>query len=100
MGCVLTILALAVPRVVMVFIFLLTGWFSKAYDSILWPLLGFIFMPYTTLAYMAAMLNNAGHVSGGWLILVILAAIVDIGHWGGGRRSVTVYRGKRRKPAG
>ncbi|MFP4140772.1 MAG: hypothetical protein ACOCZU_02160 [Planctomycetota bacterium] len=95
MGCILTLLALVVPRVVMVFIVLLTNWFSQAYHTILWPLLGFFFMPYTTLAYMAAMLNNAGNVSGGWLVLVIVAAIVDIGHWGGSRRTVRTYRVRR-----
>jgi hypothetical protein len=96
MGCVLTLLALAVPRVVMVFILLLTDWFARAYDTVLIPLLGFIFMPYTTLAYMAAMLN-AGRLSGGWLVLVIVAAVVDIGHWGGGHRSVRTYRVRRTK---
>lgn len=94
MGCVLTLLALAVPRVLMVFIFLLTNWFSAAYETLLVPLLGFIFMPYTTLAYMAAILN-AGQVSGGWLVLVIVAAVVDIGHWGGGHRSYSVRRRRR-----
>ena len=96
MGCLITILALAVPRVAMVFIFLLTNWFSRVYETVLWPVLGFVFLPYTTLAYMAAMLNNAGHVSGGWLVLVVLAVLVDISHWGGGGRSVRTYRGRRR----
>ncbi len=95
MGCILTLLAVAVPRVVMVFIVLLTNWFSQAYQTVIWPLLGFFFMPYTTLAYMAAVLNNAGNVTGGWLALVIVAAVVDIGHWGGGQRTVRTYRVRR-----
>jgi hypothetical protein len=45
-------------------------------------------MPYTTLAYMAAMLRNNQTVSGGWLALVVLAALVDVGHWGGGARKI------------
>ena len=85
MPCLLVILALLLPRVVMFFIWLMTNWFSRAYDTWIWPLLGFIFMPYTALAYMAAMLH-AGSVTGGWLALVIVAAIVDISHWGGGGR--------------
>ena len=84
MGCIFAIIALAVPRVMMFFAFLLTNWFGRAFDSLLWPILGFVFMPYTTLAYMAAMLNNNHTLSGGWLALFIVAIIVDTGHWGGG----------------
>jgi hypothetical protein len=86
MPCVVAIVALMVPRVVMFFVWLLTNWFDRAFQTMVWPLLGFFFMPYTTLAYMAAILN-AGQVSGLWLVLVIVAAIVDVGHWGGGSRT-------------
>jgi hypothetical protein len=40
-------------------------------------------MPYTTLAYLAAMLNNSHKLSGMWLVLFIVAIIVDVGNWGG-----------------
>jgi hypothetical protein len=86
MGCVLVLIALLAPRVAMVFIWLLTDWFSRAYDTWLLPLLGFIFLPYTTLAYMGAVLNGDGSISLPWLVFIILAAIVDIGHWGHGYR--------------
>ncbi|MGD2175504.1 MAG: hypothetical protein PVJ27_08880 [Candidatus Brocadiaceae bacterium] len=86
MGCVLTIIALLVPRLTMFFIWLLTDWFSQAFETVVWPLLGFFFMPYTTLACMAAVLRN-GSVSGWWIALVVLAVLVDIGHWGGGGSS-------------
>ena len=79
MGCLLPIIAVFVPRVVMFFIFLLTNWFSMAYQTVIWPLLGFFFMPYTTLAYMAAMLNNNHQISNGWLVVVIIAVILDLG---------------------
>ena len=84
MGCIFALAALAVPRVVMFVAFLLTNWFGRSFETRLWPLLGFIFMPYTTLAYMAAMLNNNHTVAGGWLALVIAASLVDVSHWGGG----------------
>ena len=83
MGCIFAVLALAVPRVLMLFIFLLTDWFPRAFQTQVWPIMGFVFMPYTTLAYLAAMLNNNHAVSGGWLALLIVAVIVDVGHWGG-----------------
>ncbi|MFZ2655629.1 MAG: hypothetical protein WAX69_11925 [Victivallales bacterium] len=95
MGCIFAAIALAVPRVMMFFAFLFTGWFGRSFDTRLWPLLGFVFMPYTTLAYMAAMLNNDHVLSGGWLALFIVAVIVDAGHWGGG--GIT-YSKKKKNP--
>ena len=87
MGCLIAVLAMLTPRVVMIFIWLLTDWFSEAFKSALWPVLGFIFVPYTTLAYTAAMLKNDGAVTGWWLVLVILAVVVDMGSHGGSGRS-------------
>ena len=84
MGCMLAVVALAVPRVLMVCAFLLTDWFARAFAAPVWPILGFVFMPYTTLAYLAAMLNNNHALSGGWLALFVVAIVVDAGHWGGG----------------
>lgn len=81
----------------MAFIWLLTNWFDRAYETVLWPVVGFFLMPYTTLAYMAAMLNNNYSVRGGWLALVVVAVVVDIGHWGEGGRKVTKARRRRRR---
>ncbi len=85
MPCLVVLFALLLPRAAMVFIWLLTDWFARAYDTALGPVLGFIFLPYTTLAYMAAMLN-AGALTGGWLILLIVAVLVDLSHYGGTSR--------------
>ena len=87
MGCLVAIIALAVPRVVMFGAYLATDWFARVFATRLWPLLGFLFMPYTTLAYMAAMLNNNRALTGGWLALLIAAVVVDVAHWGGGGRT-------------
>jgi len=97
MGCLLVLLALLLPRVTMVVIFLFTRWFQAAFDTWIWPVVGFLFMPYTTLAYMAAVLNTPGPMSPGWIILIVLAVLVDVGHWSGGyrtrRRRVVIRRG-------
>lgn len=97
MGCLLPCLAVLMPRVVMFFISLLTNWFQQAYNTVLWPLLGFFFMPYTTLAYMAAMLNNHHTLDNGWLVLVIVAAIVDLGAHERSARPVYYGRGYYRR---
>jgi len=81
MQCLPVILAFFFPRVAIILIALFTNWFHAAFNTVLWPLLGFLFMPYTTLAFMAAMLRNNHSVSGGWLVLVMIAALVDlVGH--------------------
>ncbi len=84
MGCIPILAALVVPRVVMVFAFLMTDWFGRAFQTQVWPILGFVFMPYATLAYLAAMLNNSHVLTGGWLGLFIVAIVIDVAHWGGG----------------
>jgi uncharacterized metal-binding protein len=66
------------PRLVVLFIAILTDWFSRAYDTKAWPILGFFFMPYTTLAYMAGILNShTGSLSGPWVFLVVFAVLLD-----------------------
>ncbi|HUT57004.1 MAG TPA: hypothetical protein VNA25_03905 [Phycisphaerae bacterium] len=87
MGCVIVILGLIMPRVLMIFVALLTDWFGRAFNGgVLWPILGWIFLPYTTLAYMAAMLRNDHQLTGWWIVLLVLAVLVDIGAIGGSRR--------------
>ena len=93
MGCLLPIVAIFLPRVAMVFIFLFTNWFAVAYQTVIWPLLGFFLMPYTTLAYMAAMINNRHQLEGGWIVIVIIAVFFDLG--GQGRSARPVYYRRR-----
>ncbi len=93
-GCILTTIALLMPRVLMAFILLMTDWFGRAYESVIWPVLGFLFMPYTTLAYMAAQIRGGG-LSGGWVALLIVAVIVDVAHWGGGGHAARRRQGER-----
>jgi hypothetical protein len=53
---------------------------------VLWPLLGFFFLPLTMLAYAWAV-NTNGTVTGIYLVVVIVAVLVDLGIVGGGARS-------------
>lgn len=83
MPCLLAALALAFPRMVLVLVWLFSDYLGRAYDSMLWPLAGFIFLPLTTLAYAFAMNSNAGSVSGFYLVVVVLAVLIDLGMLGG-----------------
>lgn len=86
MGCLLAILALITPRFVLVVMWLFTNYISKAIDGWVVPVLGFLFLPTTTIAYVVAE-NEFGGVDGGGLLLVILGVLLDLGMLGGGARS-------------
>ena len=87
MPCFLGCLALAFPRVAVFLVWLFSGgYFTKAFGSALLPLLGFLFLPLTTLAYAYAH-NSLAHggslTSLGWL-LTLIALLIDLGLVGGG----------------
>lgn len=85
MGCLVFVLALVLPRLTLFLIWLFSGWIGAAFrGSWFWPILGFFFMPYTTLAYIGGTLG--GGIGPAWMVLIIIAVIVDISHWGVGYR--------------
>ena len=91
MGCLIGCLALAFPRVALsvVWLFGPVGYLSEPFPGIVWPILGFLFLPTTTLAFAFAAnsLAPAGDVGPfGWL-LVVVALLVDVGLLGGGGRA-------------
>jgi hypothetical protein len=84
--CLLAIGGLTVPRVVIAFLWVFTNYLEKAFDSFLWPLLGFFFLPTTTLAWAWAQ-NTRGEIGGVHAVIVVLALLLDLGFIGGGRSS-------------
>ncbi len=85
MPCCLMIVAAMFPRLALVFMWL-TGYGAEAFKTALWPLLGFLFMPFTTCAYAIGM-NEHGSISGWALLLVIVAVLFDLSSHGGGART-------------
>lgn len=83
MPCLVALLAIAMPRLAILLVLIFSDFLGRAYETILWPLLGFVFLPLTTLAYAFAV-NRAGSVTGWYLALVVLAVLVDLGMIGGG----------------
>ncbi len=82
----LAIIALFAPRLALVLVWFLSPLVNQAFGTLFIPLLGFIFLPLTTLVYSLAYVPAQGAPTTlGWL-LVILAAIVDLTAYGG-----TVY---------
>jgi hypothetical protein len=93
--CFLGCLAVAFPRVALALVWLFGGnYLLRAFGSRLWPLLGFFFLPLTTITFAFAVnsLGNGGAVSPfGWL-LTVLALLADLGLLGGGRHQWRRYR--------
>jgi hypothetical protein len=83
MPCLLVLVILLFPRVVLVLMFLFSNYLARAYHGLLIPLLGFIFLPITTIVY-AWMVNNHQTIDGVNLIILIVAVIIDIGGIGSG----------------
>jgi hypothetical protein len=81
-GC----LALMAPRFVIVLVVVFSDYLGRAYENLLWPLLGFLFMPLTTLAYAWA-INSRGSVEGFQLLVVVIAVLIDLGLIGGSAAS-------------
>ena len=78
MPCLLAVLALAVPRVVILLLWFFTSWFQGIFATILWPVLGFIFLPTTLLWYTAVQHWFGGHW-GLWPIIgIVIALMIDI----------------------
>ena len=87
MGCLLALLALISPRLVLVLLWIFSNVLSRAFDSWIVPLLGFFLLPWTTLTYAAFWDWGRGHhVTGFEWFFVVLAFLIDLGAYGGGRR--------------
>ncbi len=78
MPCLLALLALFIPRVVIVLVWLFSTWLQTAFDTLLWPILGFIFAP-TVLLWYSVVVNVYGGVwSAVPIIGMVIAALIDI----------------------
>jgi hypothetical protein len=85
MCCVLALLAFLGPRLVIFLLWLFTDYMSRAFDMFLLPLLGFLFLPWTTIAFAIAR-NELGGANGIGLLVIVIGLLVDIGVLGGGAR--------------
>ena len=86
MCCLLVLLAFFTPRIVLFLMWLFSNsYLSRAFDTWLWPMLGFFFLPATTIGYVIAQ-NEFGGPSGLGIVAVLIGLAVDVGLLGGGAR--------------
>jgi hypothetical protein len=85
MCCLVAVLLFLGPRagVVLWWLFDRARW-DRAFDTIIIPIIGFLFLPWTTLAYV--LVFSGGLSALDWILLVI-ALLVDLGSYGGGYRN-------------
>ena len=82
----LLILGIAFPRAVLVLLFFFSNFLTRAYQGFLLPLLGFFFLPLTTLVY-AWIVNMGAAVQGLYAVALVICALVDLGLIGHTARS-------------
>ena len=93
MCCFLAILAILGPRAAILVWWLVdqVRW-NQAFDTFIWPFLGFLFLPWVTLAYV---LVFPGGVDGFDWVWLGLALLLDLSSWFGGG-----YTNRSRLPGG
>lgn len=77
-GCLLALMAMISPRLAVFLLWLFTDRMSVAFDSFWIGFVGFLFLPWTTLAWAVVYAPVRGVTGFGWF-LVILAFVVDVG---------------------
>jgi hypothetical protein len=92
-GCLLVLFSAIAPRMAIVVLWLFTNYLEAAYGSWLWPTIGFVVLPTTTIAYAVAVndlssnnLVGPHRVSVGGVILVVFGVLIDLGLIGGSAR--------------
>jgi hypothetical protein len=85
--CLFVLLGALLPRVTLVLLWLFTE-LTRVLEPAWLGILGFLFLPYTTLAYVliyhysgAVTVQNMAH-----LIIMIIAVLADLGAWGGSHK--------------
>ena len=80
--------ALLVPRITIALLWLLTTWFNGLFQTALWPIVGFIFLPLTLLWYSAVQHWFGGQWDAIPIIGLVIAVLIDLSPARGRRRRV------------
>ena len=84
MPCFLLLIVLTFPRVALVLMWIYSTYLQLSFHGILvLPVLGFIFLPLTTIVY-AWELNSGMPTTGINLLWLLVAVVIDLGGLGGG----------------
>lgn len=82
--CLFAVLASFMPRLALFLVWVFTPYVSRAFHgSFLWPFLGLLLLPFTTLIYTFAYQPGVGVTGWGWFFVVI-GVLLDLSSYGGG----------------
>ncbi len=85
MPCLAVVIALLAPRLTILLLWFFSRWFTGIFESLLLPILGFIFLP-TTLLWYTAVQNWWGGEWGGLQIVGLIIAVLIDGSPASGKR--------------
>jgi hypothetical protein len=91
MGCLLVLLALITPRFILLILWLFSDYLNAAFSSGWWGILGFVFLPTTTIAFAVAeneFTAPGGGIEAAGIILIVLGVALDLGLLGGSGRGL------------
>ena len=81
MACLFALLGAFAPRIAFLVLWLFTPLVNAAFDTFIFPLLGLIFLPFTTLLYVLV-IGPAGSTDfWGWLI-ILMGLLIDLRSYG------------------
>jgi hypothetical protein len=86
MPCFLVLLAFLTPRLVVALLWFFSHWFQGIFPSVLWPILGFVFLPTTLLWYTAVQHWFAGQWTLWPIVGLVVAILIDMSPAKGRRR--------------
>lgn len=92
-GCLLAMGAAFAPRLVLILMWIVGPRINAVFDTWIWPLLGIIFLPYTTIMYVLVWSPATGLTGWDW-VWVGLGVVLDIMKWsqiGNNRKQIPGY---------
>ena len=91
MGCLVALFALITPRFILFVLWLFSNYLNRAFSSGWWGVLGFFFLPTTTIAYAVAkneFSTPSGGIEAAGIIVIVLGVAIDLGLLGGSGRGL------------
>jgi hypothetical protein len=85
--CIIALLALLTPRLLIGLLWFFTTWFRGMFDNLLWPIVGFVFLPTTLLWYSAVQRWFGGQWSLWPIVGLVIALMIDVSPASGRRRA-------------
>ncbi len=82
MGCLLGVVAIITPRFILFLLWLFSDYLNAAFSSGWWGILGFFFLPTTTIAYAIAQnefTTLTGGIEAAGIVVIVLGVAIDLG---------------------